>query len=159
MKKLHRLVSNVDPLNRLTCMYGRLLLFKVEPYWDWTKWYHSSCLMNNPFYETKRLRERDCYLCEDIFRIERNSDLKSGIIGENYIKNEIPVIVGSDVMESELIKWPIARHHFGLKDIEEIYDSNDWKNICLFRSNIKTSDHLTLLKKMRSNKGELRPKD
>ncbi|CAG2169294.1 unnamed protein product [Oppiella nova] len=55
-------------------------------------------------------------------------------------------------MESELIKWPIARHHFGLKDIEEIYDSNDWKNICLFRSNIKTSDHLTLLKKMRSNK-------
>ena len=78
--------------------------------------------MNNPFYETKRLRERDCYLCEDIERIERNSDLKSGIIAENYIKNEIPVIVGSDVMESELIKWPIARHHFGLKDIEEVIE-------------------------------------
>ncbi|CAG2107467.1 unnamed protein product [Medioppia subpectinata] len=110
----------VDPLNRLTCMYGRLLLFKIESHWDWNKWYDSSCLINNPFYETKRLRERDCHLCEDITRIERNSDLKSGIIGENFIRNEIPLIVGSDQMESEIDKWPIAGHQYMTKMIGKI---------------------------------------
>lgn len=32
----------------------------------------------------------------------------------------------------------------------KIYDENDWKNICMFRSNIKAYDHLSLIKKVKA---------
>ncbi|XP_054166085.1 uncharacterized protein LOC128963597 [Oppia nitens] len=132
-------------------MYGRILLFRVEPYWDWNRWYDSSCLMDNPFYEFKKLREWDCHLCEDITQFKKLSDIKDELIVERYIRNEIPIIIGSDMMRADIEKWPIARHDFALSHIQNIYDENDWKNVCLFKTNLKVNDHLSLLNKLKSN--------
>ena len=76
--------------------------------------------MDNPYYKSKPLRERDCYSCEDIIEIERRDQIQSEIIAEKYIKSGIPVIIGSNIMRTVVKSWPIGSHTFGLDDIEKV---------------------------------------
>ena len=61
-------------------------------------------------------------MCEDMTRIEKINQINSEMIAEKYIRNQIPVIIGSDIMTRELKGWPIADHYFDFEDLEKVIE-------------------------------------
>ena len=76
--------------------------------------------MNNPFYKSKPLKEKDCYSCEDISSIEKKNEIRSEKIAEKYTRNRIPIIISSDIVSDEMKSWPICNPGFGLDDIQQV---------------------------------------
>lgn len=68
----------------------------------------------------KSLSSYDCHFCEDVTQIERSADLNPQIIADQFIQNDIPLILSPDEVKSQLFKWPIASNDFDLRKLEEV---------------------------------------
>ncbi|XP_067128181.1 uncharacterized protein [Centruroides vittatus] len=136
-----------DPVFRTICMFGRLFLIKILPFWDWTYLYRSACFISNPFYTAPGLDESDCQICEDLSGIDIVNFTTSEVVMERYLKNDIPFIVNNATKG-----WAV-NENFNINNITEIYldelESND--EVCMFQTNLKIDNHINLLETLTSH--------
>ncbi|XP_013789971.1 uncharacterized protein LOC106473840 [Limulus polyphemus] len=143
------MLLSADPVYRRLCMYGRLFLFQVLPFWDWTEMYYSSCFIYNPFFSKNKLTESDCQVCEDITEIERFNQTSPDEVAEHLLKNDIPLIV----MEGTN-NWPIMEETFSLANLSEGYLDDPRINsvgVCMFQTNLRFHTPQKFLQKLKQN--------
>ncbi|XP_029826125.3 uncharacterized protein LOC115311576 [Ixodes scapularis] len=124
-----------DVVTRKMCMYGRLALIAILPYWDWTQYHYASCLIENPLYKSRTLSVADCQVCEDLSRVPRADDLDRRSLLESYVENLVPVLV-----TETLRGWPVLEKSFTLSNITQGYLEDRALQdaaICNFRSNLR----------------------
>ncbi|PVD26356.1 hypothetical protein C0Q70_14028 [Pomacea canaliculata] len=133
---------------RIASALAKTAMIKIQPFWDWTRFYHSNCLVANPMYrKPDKLTMDDCQICEGIQDILRMSHVNPANIIDKYFKRDIPVIV-----EDGLRDWG----HLADKSVQDIAEMYRTSNIlktswgCGFSSNIriKYGGHRDLLRKI-----------
>ncbi|XP_077533016.1 uncharacterized protein LOC144145320 [Haemaphysalis longicornis] len=117
------------------CMYARLAMIALLPYWDWTPYHYEICLIANPLYQEKELTATDCQVCEDLRGVVRADGTESQDLLEDVVDNLIPVVV-----KEGLGDWPAMDPYFSIANITQAY-LEDRKlreaSICNFRSNLQ----------------------
>ncbi|XP_022257458.1 uncharacterized protein LOC106472425 isoform X2 [Limulus polyphemus] len=139
---------SVDPVYRRLCMYGRLFLFQLLPFWDWTKIYYSSCLVDNPLFSINRITESDCQVCKDVLEIKRFNQTSQDEMTEHFLKNNIPLIV----MEATN-NWPIMEESFSIANLSEGYLDDSRLNSlggCVFETNLRFRAPQTFLHNLKT---------
>ncbi|XP_071080536.1 uncharacterized protein [Haliotis cracherodii] len=142
----------IDPVYKLMCVVGKKSAISVLPVWDWTKIYHSSCLVDNPLYTGGQLTSEDCEMCESLTGIERVSSLEKEDILDLYLKRDHPVIV-----EDGTRGW-LTPDEYSIAKIAEAYQLSRVlreHSSCGFSSNLRQQykEHRKLLNK--AAKGEV----
>ncbi|XP_046558064.1 uncharacterized protein LOC124267194 [Haliotis rubra] len=142
----------IDPVYKLICVVGKKSAISVLPVWDWTKIYHSSCLVENPYYSGGQLTTEDCELCESLTGIERVRSLSQDDILDMYLKRDLPVIV-----EDGTKGW-IPSDEYSIAKIAQAYQLSQVlreHSSCSFNSNLRQQykEHRKLLNK--AAKGEI----
>ncbi|XP_075218014.1 uncharacterized protein LOC142322828 [Lycorma delicatula] len=129
--------------------FGRIIMIKALPFWDWRSLFYESCLMTNPFYNEYILTEDDCVSCEALEHVDRVNKVSYDYILDNYLNRDAPLIV-TDAMEA----WPVMNtDDFYFDNITQLY-LQDEKLIdtvpCILTTNLRTgsSDLLAFLKRI-----------
>lgn len=140
---------SVDPVYQRLWMYGRLFLFQLLPFWDWTKIYHYSCLVDNPLFSINKITESDCQICKDLVEIKRCNQTSQDEITEHFLKHDIPLIV----MESTN-NWSITEESFSIANLSEGYLDDFRLNrfgVCMFQTNLRFRTPQTFLHNLKTN--------
>ncbi|KAI9562282.1 hypothetical protein GHT06_013247 [Daphnia sinensis] len=117
---------------------GRIGLIQLTPYWDWSDYYYRDCLVENTFtIKDDSPSQPECSACEDIGPIQTVSNISTRLLIENYINQEVPVIVTDGAVD-----WPVVNNpDFGLETISEAYRQDDsGRKFCQWKSNIFLSE-------------------
>ncbi|XP_077509080.1 uncharacterized protein LOC144120505 [Amblyomma americanum] len=117
------------------CMYGRLALIALLPYWDWTPYHYASCLISNPLYKARTVTTADCQVCEDLRGAARADGVDPQLLLEGYVENLVPVVVRENMGD-----WVALEPSFALTNVTQAYlDDEELKEaaICNFRSNLR----------------------
>ncbi|XP_057364838.1 uncharacterized protein LOC130685542 [Daphnia carinata] len=117
---------------------GRIGLIQLTPYWDWSDYYYRDCLIENTFtIKDDSPSQSDCSACEDIGPIKTVSNISTRLLIDNYINQEVPVIVTDGALDWKVVNDP----DFGLDTISEAYRQDDsGRKICQWKSNIFPSN-------------------
>lgn len=124
----------------------RYALFKLLPWWDWTDFYGSRCLIYNPYFKDVHLMETDCEICEDLYEMDRLSNISSDQISLSYLQNDIPVVVLDAVDD-----WPAMDDSFNILNLTEGYLYSDEvasQDVCMFQSNLRVQSHHRVFQKI-----------
>lgn len=92
---------------------GRLLLIQMLPYWNWTPYYYSRCLIERAEPAGKQIEEpktlgrhetlwENCALCESQDTIPAASNVSYSMLESEYLERGLPVIVTDCQVEMDL---------------------------------------------------------
>ncbi|XP_064461081.1 uncharacterized protein LOC135371040 [Ornithodoros turicata] len=144
-------VFSRDAVSRRMCMYGRTLLISLLPYWDWTAYHHSPCLIENPLYVERGLSLSDCQVCEDTLRIDRVKDASPDTVLDKYFGNYVPLVVQGPQWD-----WPSFDASFVIENITKKYAEDPVLKdaaICGYQTNRKHWAFDTFVEKHSSETG------
>ncbi|XP_030387059.1 uncharacterized protein LOC115633727 [Scaptodrosophila lebanonensis] len=92
---------------------GRMLLIQILPYWDWTPYYSSKCLIERNEDIRKRVEAprildkyethwENCALCESLENIPTLSNVSYSIVESQFLERGLPVIITDAQVQSSL---------------------------------------------------------
>ncbi|XP_045156844.1 uncharacterized protein LOC123523208 [Mercenaria mercenaria] len=139
---------HAEPSKRLVNSYGRHVLIKALPLFDWTCLHGVNCFIPNYFNEgdDRPLEAEDCQNCSRIMKIDVLLAPTMEEIANSYLYKDIPVIVQHSGQAPDKVD---------IEDIIKLYLDNDVMRLftsCNFESNVKVKkkDHRTFLEGIRS---------
>jgi len=92
------------------------LLEQLSPYWNWRGYYYQDCLVANTPRYPREFHKPSCTLCEDISSIDVVANASSRLIMNQYLNQELPVIVSDGVLD-----WGVFTDaDFSLKNIIKV---------------------------------------
>ncbi|XP_078083502.1 uncharacterized protein LOC144502942 isoform X2 [Mustelus asterias] len=101
---------------------GRALLIQLLPYWDWTLYSNSDCLIRNPYYFEKgldSLQLTDCIsVCQKHPTVESLHKVDPKVVLQNYLRQNLPLKI-TDGAE----KW-VAQREFTVPFLTQLYSDH-----------------------------------
>ncbi|XP_057659591.1 uncharacterized protein LOC130895945 [Diorhabda carinulata] len=123
------ILSNFEEFSWQLSSFGRIILIKILPYFDWRPYKNKRCLIEHFFTETETLSNKlNCNVCEDLVGIDVHEILEEDILEERYIKLDNPVII-----TKSLKNWP--------KDSRFMNDLIQHESSKLYPCNLSTNIH------------------
>ncbi|XP_072444125.1 uncharacterized protein [Chiloscyllium punctatum] len=91
------LLLHSRPGSRFLSYCGRALLIQLLPYWDWTLYSNTDCLIRNPYYFERGLESlqlTDCItVCQQYPKVEFLHKVDPKVVLQNYLRQNLPVII------------------------------------------------------------------
>ncbi|XP_072103814.1 uncharacterized protein [Mobula birostris] len=85
------------PAARFLSFCGRVLLIQLLPYWDWTLYSNTDCLIRNPYYFARGLESlqlTDCInVCQKYPTVESLQKVDSKVVLQKYLRQNLPLVV------------------------------------------------------------------
>ncbi|XP_067862035.1 uncharacterized protein [Heptranchias perlo] len=101
---------------------GRALLIQMLPYWDWTLYSNSDCLIGNPYYFERGLESLQLTDCINVCRryptVESLHRADPKIVLQNYLRQNLPLII-TDGTE----QW-VAQTEFTVPFLTQLYNGH-----------------------------------
>ncbi|XP_020370161.1 uncharacterized protein LOC109914956 [Rhincodon typus] len=110
------------PGSRFLSYCGRALLIQLLPYWDWTLYSNTDCLIRNPYYfesGLESLQLSDCItVCQRYPKVEFLRKVDPKVVLQNYLRQNLPVIITDGAEE-----W-VAQREFTLPFLTQLYSGH-----------------------------------
>ncbi|GCB67215.1 hypothetical protein scyTo_0010216 [Scyliorhinus torazame] len=101
---------------------GRALLIQLLPYWDWTLYSNSDCLIRNPYYfesGLESLQLADCIsVCQRYPKVESLHRVDPKDVLQNYLRQNLPLIITDGAEE-----W-VAQREFTVPFLTRLYSDH-----------------------------------
>uniref|UniRef100_UPI00398F88DF uncharacterized protein isoform X1 n=1 Tax=Pristiophorus japonicus TaxID=55135 RepID=UPI00398F88DF len=101
---------------------GRALLIQLLPYWDWTLYSNTDCLIGNPYYFEKGLESLQLTDCINVCRryptVESLHRADPKVVLQNYLRQNLPLIITDGAEE-----W-VAQREFTVPFLTQLYSSH-----------------------------------
>jgi len=127
-----------DKVFRSILTNGRLFMFKLLPFWDWTELYTDSCLIENPLFNPECVFVPDCKACEGVHSIDSINNTSPEEVDQLYLQKHIPVII-----KDAMTDWPVMKDSFTSLNLTEAYRSVE-DTPCQFETNLHMQNHTEL---------------
>ncbi|XP_041057820.1 uncharacterized protein LOC121285453 [Carcharodon carcharias] len=110
------------PGSRFLSYCGRALLIQLLPYWDWTLYSNSDCLIRNPYYFERGLESlqlTDCInVCQRYPKVESLHKVDPKVVLQNYLRQNLPLIITDGAEE-----W-VAQREFTVPFLTQLYSGH-----------------------------------
>ncbi|XP_051888141.1 uncharacterized protein LOC127579401 isoform X3 [Pristis pectinata] len=85
------------PATRFLSFCGRVLLIQLLPYWDWTLYSNTDCLIRNPYYFARGLESlqlTDCInVCQKYPTVESLQKVDPKVVLQKYLRQNLPLVI------------------------------------------------------------------
>lgn len=85
------------PAARFLSFCGRALLIQLLPYWDWTLYSNTDCLIRNPYYFVRGLESlqlTDCInVCQKYPTVESVQKVDPKVVLQKYLRQNLPLVI------------------------------------------------------------------
>ncbi|XP_078277591.1 uncharacterized protein LOC144605855 isoform X2 [Rhinoraja longicauda] len=91
------LLHRAGPAARFLSFCGRALLIQLLPYWDWTLYSNTDCLVRNPYYFVRgieSLQLTDCInVCQKYPTVESVQNVDPKVVLQKYLRQNLPLVI------------------------------------------------------------------